>query len=74
MSKVITQQQLIEAIGTLGFDPSTILELHLFPTYATGEEVAHEPSAYDIQSGAVILEAGRLPHRRFHVRVVKENA
>ncbi|QPR39575.1 hypothetical protein [Brevibacterium casei] len=74
MSKVITQQQLIEAIRTLGFDPNTILELHLFPTYAIGEEVAPNPSPYDIQSGTVTLEAGRVPHRMFHVPVVKEDA
>lgn len=69
MSEVITRRQLIEAIETLGFDPNTILELHIFPTHATGEEIVTNLKGDDVKMGKVTLESDRVPRRTFHVRV-----
>ncbi|MGZ1491301.1 hypothetical protein [Brevibacterium sediminis] len=69
MSKVITRSQLIKAIEELGFDPNIILELHIFPTYATGEEIVTNLEGDDVKLGKVTLESGRVPRRTFHVRV-----
>lgn len=73
MSKVITRSQLIEAIEVLGFEPNAILELHIFPTYATGEEIVTNLKGDDVKLGGVTVESGKVPRRTFNVRV-EENA
>lgn len=69
MSNVITRSQLIKAIEVLGFEPNTILELHIFPTYATGEEIVTNLKGDDVKLGGVTVESGKVPRRTFHVRV-----
>lgn len=69
MSKVITRSQLIKAIEVLGFEPNTILELHIFPTYATGEEIVTNLKGDDVKLGGVTVESGKVPRRTFNVPV-----
>lgn len=69
MSKVITRSQLIRAIEVLGFEPNTILELHIFPTYATGEEIVTNLKGDDVKLGGVTVESGKVPRRTFNVQV-----
>ncbi|WP_172171009.1 hypothetical protein [Brevibacterium sp. CT2-23B] len=69
MSKVITRSQLIKAIEVLGFEPNTILELHIFPTYATGEEIVTNLKGDDVKLGGVTVESGKVPRRTFNVQV-----
>lgn len=72
MSKVITRGQLIEAIETLGLDPSTILEFHIFPTYAIGTEIVKSLDGADNKIGKTTVVPGEYPRRDFHMQVEGE--